>query len=78
MASRDRNARQKIDSYEYCILEVMLTKEGAEPGTGKQLRLVTVDNHVDTLRFVQENMDACIGNIVRLQRMEDRGKGTVG
>ena len=74
MASRDREAKEKIDAFDYCILEVLLTKQGAAVGTGKQMRLVTIDNHFDTLRFVQENMDACICNIVKLQRMEDRVK----
>jgi hypothetical protein len=72
MACRDRSSKGKIDEYEYCILEVQLTKVGGEPGTERQLRLVTVDNQVDTLRFVQENLDACIGNIVRLQRLDER------
>jgi hypothetical protein len=71
MACRDRNKREKIDAYDYCILEVMLTKRGTAAGAGGHLRAVTVDNHFDTLRFVQENLDACISNIVRLQRVDD-------
>jgi hypothetical protein len=71
MACRDRNKREKIDSYDYCVLEVMLTKKGTAAGAGGQMRAVTVDNHFDTLRFVQENLDACISNIVRLQRRDD-------
>ena len=81
MACRDRDTKEKVDSFDYCILEVLLTKQGAAVGTGKQMRLVTIDNHVDTVRFVHENLDACICNIVRLQRMEERfklGAGGVG
>jgi len=50
---------------------VLLSKKGATDGTQDQLRLMTVDNHLETLRFVQNNLDACIGNIVRLKRMDD-------
>jgi len=71
MAYRDRNRRGKSDCFDFCIMEVQLNKMGAPEGTGKQLRLMTVDNHLETLRFVQNNMDACIGNIVRLRRLED-------
>ena len=74
MAHRDRNTAEKIDDYDYFILEVLLRKRGASNGTRGQMRLVTVDNHFDTLRFVQENLDSCIDNIVRLQRMDDKEK----
>ena len=71
MAYRDRNTRGKTDFYDFCIMEVLLSKKGAAEGTKDQVRLMTVDNHLETLRFVQNNMAACIGNIVRLKRMED-------
>ena len=78
MACRDRNTNEKIDPYDYCILEVLLTKQGAPSGTGEQMRLVTIDNHLETLSFVKENLDACICNLVKLQRMEDRVKRETG
>jgi hypothetical protein len=74
MASRDRDVKEKIDAYDYCILEVLLSKQGVPLGTGDQMRLVTIDNHVETLRFVHENLDACISNLVMLQRIEDKAK----
>jgi len=77
MAYRDRNRRGKTDCFDFCIMEVLLSKQGAPEGTAKQLRLMTVDNHLDTLRFVQNNMDACIGNIVKLRRMEEHEKNSV-
>jgi hypothetical protein len=71
MAYRDRNKRGKSDFFDFCIMEVLLSKKGATDGAKDQMRLMTVDNHLETLRFVQNNMDACIGNIVRLKRIED-------
>lgn len=71
MAYRDRNRKGKSDNFDYCIMEVLLSKKDATEETRDQLRLMTVDNHLETLRFVQNNLDACIGNIVRLKRLED-------
>jgi len=78
MAYRDRNRRGKTDCFDFCIMEVLFSKQGAPEGTEKQMRLMTVDNHLETLRFVQNNMNACIGNIVRLKRMEDETKAVGG
>lgn len=30
-----------------------------------------VDSHYDTLTFVQENMERCVGNLVKLRRLEE-------
>jgi DNA-binding protein Fis len=53
-------------------MEVRLKRKGAAPGTKEDLRLMTVDNHWDTLRWVQDNMEECVGNIVRLKRLQER------
>lgn len=71
MAYRDRNKRGRTDSFDFCVMEVLLSKKGASDGATDLMRMMTVDNHLETLRFVQNNMDACIGNIVRLKRMDD-------
>lgn len=52
------------------MMEVRLRKKGAAAGIRDDLRVMTVDNHWDTLRYVQENMDECVGNIVRLKRLQ--------
>jgi DNA-binding protein Fis len=71
MAYRDRTTTEKSGSFDYSIMEVRLRKKGA-PATAKDdLRLMTVDNHWETLRFVQDNMEECVGNIVRLKRLQD-------
>ena len=70
MAYRDRSMGEKSDPFDYCILQVMVSKKGAPDGTSDQVRLVTVDNHLETLQFVQNNMDACVKNIVRLKQVE--------
>jgi DNA-binding protein Fis len=76
MAYRDRSITEKSGTFDYSIMEVRLRKKGAPAGTKEDLRLMTVDNHWETLRFVQDNMEECVGNIVRLKRMQDhRAKG---
>lgn len=71
MASRDRTTNERSGASNYCIMEVRLRKKGAPPDAKEDLRLLTVDSHWDTLRFVQENLDQFIGNVVRLKRLED-------
>jgi DNA-binding protein Fis len=72
MANRDRTTSEKSGAFDYSIMEVRLKRKGAAPGTKEDLRLMTVDNHWDTLRWVQDNMEECVGNIVRLKRMQER------
>jgi DNA-binding protein Fis len=72
MAYRDRTTTEKSGAFDYSIMEVRLRKKGAAAGTRDDLRLMTVDNHWDTLRFVQDNMEECVGNIVRLKRLLDK------
>ncbi|QXE92882.1 hypothetical protein KP001_10350 [Geomonas subterranea] len=68
MAYRDRSTNERSGSYAYTIMEVRLRKKGAPEGTKDDLRFMTVDSHWDTLRFVQDNMDQCVGNVVRLKK----------
>jgi DNA-binding protein Fis len=70
MGYRDRSSNEKSGTYDYCVVEVRLKKKGAAAGTKEDLRLLTVDSHWDTLRFVQENMEQFVGNIVKMKRME--------
>ncbi|WP_136524884.1 hypothetical protein [Geomonas ferrireducens] len=72
MAYRDRSTSERSGSYAYTIMEVRLRKKGAPEGTEDDIRLMTVDSHWDTLRFVQDNMDQCVGNVVRLKRTESK------
>ncbi|MBJ6799998.1 hypothetical protein [Geomonas propionica] len=74
MAYRDRSTNERSGSYAYTIMEVRLRKKGAPEGTKDDLRFMTVDSHWDTLRFVQDNMDHCVGNVVRLKRNEPTGR----
>jgi len=69
MGYRDRSNNERSGAYSYCIMEVRLRKKGAPDGSKDDLRFMTVDSHWDTLRFVQDNMNDCVGNVVRMKRM---------
>ena len=72
MGYRDRTTSERSGSFDFCIMEVRLRKKGAPPESKDDLRLLSVDSHWETLRFVQEHMEECIGNIVRLKRHESK------
>jgi len=71
MAYRDRSTTEKTGAFDYSIMEVRLKRKGSAPGS-EDLRLMTVDNHWDTLRWVQDHMEECVGNVVKLKRMQER------
>ena len=79
MAYRDRENSEKSGAYDYCMMEVRLKKKTASPDTKSECRVLMVDSHWETLRFVQDNMEECVGNMVRMKRLEAKGaKGTRG
>jgi hypothetical protein len=69
MGQRERG-NDKSGAYDFRIMEVRLKKKGAPLGAKEDLRLLMVDSHWETLRFVQENMEELVGNIVKLKRLE--------
>ena len=71
MAYRDRSNGKKTDPFDFCILEVLLTNKSAPAATRDQVRLVTVDNHLETIQFVQNNLAACVDNIAMVKRTEE-------
>lgn len=75
MAYRDRTNTKKADPFDYCFLEVQLKKKGKISENPDQVRLVTVDNQLETILFVRNNLDACIDNIAMVRRTETGQKG---
>lgn len=70
MARRDRDNKKSGD-FDYCIMEVRLKKKGVADAK-EDCRFMIVDSRWDTLNFVQEHMEQCVGNIVKLKRMDER------
>jgi hypothetical protein len=74
MASRDRNQTGKSGPFDFCIMQVLLSKKGAPSGIKDQVRLMTVDSHLETLCFVENNLETCVSNMVRLKPIQLRDK----
>jgi hypothetical protein len=65
---------EKADACSYRIMEVVMVKRG-RTGTDKgRSQVLTVDNHWDTLRYVQDNLDEFIANIIRVKKMNAAGR----
>lgn len=71
MANRYFIPHEKAGDSDFRLLEVVMVKKNMENfGEGAARMIITVDNHWETLRFVQENMDDFIKNIIRMRKME--------
>jgi len=71
MASKDRTRGTRLDSADFCVLQVELTRRGSVANSVPQMHFVTVDNRMETLSFVEDNLDLCARNILKFTR----GKG---
>jgi hypothetical protein len=60
------------------ILEIVIVKKNAISGQQPKTQLMMVDCENDTIRFVQENMNVFIGNMMKLKRLEDRDRIEAG
>lgn len=70
MASKDRTRGTRLDSADFCVLQVELTRRSVANSV-PQMHFVTVDNRIETLSFVEDNLDLCARNILKFTR----GKG---
>lgn len=68
---------EKAGDADYRMMEVVLMKRGNHGAEQAETRIVAVDNQWDTLRYVQENMDNFIGNIVQVRKIEVNSKKNV-
>ena len=60
---------EKAGECDYRMLEVVMKK--AKLCADKSSKVLIVDNQWDTLKFLQENMDEIIVNMVKVRRMEE-------
>lgn len=65
MAYRDRSITDKVDSFNYCPMQVVFTKGKDVYGGNSEVRVLTVDNHKETIKFIEENVQAWMENLVR-------------
>ena len=74
MAYRDRTTGKKSSAFDYYIMEVRLNENVLAAGARDESRFITVDNHWETMCYVQDNMNEFVANIVRLNVMKAHDK----
>ncbi|GAB7027010.1 hypothetical protein [Geotalea toluenoxydans] len=65
---------EKAGEGTFRIMEVVMVKKGPVGVGMTSSQILTVDNHWDTLRYVQENMDEIIATMVKVIRMETNSR----
>lgn len=77
MGHRYRDAKEMAGSATYRCVEVVLVKREGVTEFDAPPEVLVVDNHWDTLRYVQENMDQFVSNMVRVRKLDAQSKSGI-
>lgn len=69
MGYKCTDAARKVGAYQYRVVQVQLGEKGIAAQDAAPVFL-TVDNDWETLKFIKENMDAIVTNLVRVKQMD--------
>lgn len=72
MCSKCAEKSERGSERHYRVLEVKIMKKSVAATEGTRTQLLLVDNEHETLRYVQDNMDDFIGNLLRTKRLEEK------
>ncbi len=72
MCSKYAETSEQGSERNYRVLEVKIMKRSALQGEGSRTQHLLVAGEQDTLRYVQDNMDDFIGNLLRTKRLEEK------
>ncbi len=72
MCSRYAGTNEQGNERNYRVLEVKIMRKSALQGEGSRTQHLLVAGEHDTLRYVQDNMDDFIGNLLRTKRLEEK------
>ncbi|UFS72728.1 hypothetical protein LPW11_11140 [Geomonas sp. RF6] len=70
MGYRCRDAKEMAGNSAFRCVEVVLVKKAGVTELEAPAEVLVVDNHWDTLRYVQENMDQFVSNMVRMKKLD--------
>jgi hypothetical protein len=59
----------KCDDYAFRLMEVVMVEKKAGGTDSSSSQVMIVDGHWDTLRFVQENMNDFVSNMIKVRKM---------
>lgn len=74
MAYRDRSITDKVDSFNYRLMQVVFNKGKGVSAGNSEVRVLTVDNHKETMKFLEENVQTWMGNLIRYPEIKDEKK----
>lgn len=66
--------KMQNDDCEYRVMEVVMMRRGKEGKDIATTHMLLVDNHQETLKQVQENMDEIINNLIGVSKMARSNK----
>lgn len=64
-------------TYNFRVMEVVSIRKKRNGTETSSTQPVLVENSQETLRFIQENMDEFINNVIRVRKMEERDRARV-
>jgi hypothetical protein len=76
MAYRDRSITDKVDSFNYCLMQVVFKKGKGGSAGNSEVRVLTVDNHKETIKFIEENVQTWMRNLVKPLEIRDEKKAS--
>lgn len=69
MGYRYMMPNEKDDEYAFRMMEIVMVEKKGSDKESTCSRVMVVDNHFDTLRFVQENMNEFVSNMIKVKKM---------
>lgn len=76
MGYRCRMHEDKAGECDFRLIEMVMTKKSAMQSMPVKI-VITIDNHAETLRYVQTNMTDFVTNCVRVEAMEANARKKV-
>lgn len=74
MAYRLINPSEKVTPYVFRAIEVVAVKKPDSAGSRESATVVLVDNHLESLKFVEENMHDVVKNVLKVRKMNSRSR----
>lgn len=70
-------ATESFCTYSFRVMEVVSVKKKRNGAETTSTQPVMVENSQETLRFIQENMDEFITNVIKVRKMEERDRARI-
>lgn len=74
MAYRLITPSEKVTPYSFRAIEVVAVQKPSSKEFRESTTIVLVDNHLETLRFVEENMHDVVKNVLKVRKMNTRSR----